>query len=310
MKSVKNVKELMKKVRYKSSDKTYLRTIHDALEAYEKSRKVESVSADSNRWRMIMKSQIATYSTTAVVLIAVSLILLNPFGALNRDGIALADVQEQLEKIETVVIRGPRVFTSLEDPNETFRLDTVKYMSTLYGFTEKAYEDGQLVYHWSASIPKKLVTIVIPYWKTYLRFPLTDDQFQMLERLGITGNPSFFIENGYIDGYEELGSDSIDGIDVEGFEVRDLKFMQYIPTFLVNVNSYRGHMWVGVENLLPVKTEADMILGKCLLTQFTDMRMQESYMFESYDIELDEALFDPDIPAGYIPLDFGILSAP
>ena len=310
MKSAKNVEKLIKRVRYKASAEMHLRTLHDALEAQAKSRRVEWALAHSNIWRTIMKSQIARYSTAAVIIVAVSLILLNPFGSLNRDGVVLADIQENLKKIETVVIRGPRVFTSLEDPNESYQLDTTKYMSTRYGYAEKAYEDGQLIYHWSASIPKKLVTIVIPYWKKYLRFSLTDDQFKMLERLSISGSLSFFLESGYIGGYEELGSDNIDGIEVEGFEVRDLKFMESIPKILVNVQSYRGRMWVGVEDLLPVKTEADVVLGKCLLTEFNDMRLHESNIFESYDVELDEALFDPNIPADHTPLDFGVLSSP
>jgi hypothetical protein len=313
MKSAKNIKKLIKRVSYKPCAEMHSRTLNDALDALEaqaKSRKVEQALAHSNKWRIIMKSQIARYSTAAIILVTVSLILLNPFGALNSDGIALADVQENLGKIETVVIRGPQVFTSIEDPNESYQLDTTTYMSTKYGYAEEAYEDGQLIYYWSANIPKKLVTIVIPYWKKYLRFPLTEDQFKMLDRLSINGSLSFFLEGGYIGGYEELGPDNINGIEVEGFEIRDLKFLESIPKILVNVQSFQCRMWVGTEDLLPVKTEADAVLGKCLLTEFTDMRVHESNTFESYDVELDEALFDPNIPADHTPLDLGLFSSP
>ena len=202
------------------------------------------------------------------------------------------------------------MFTSIEDPNESYQLDTTSYMSTQYGYAEKAYWDGQLIYYWSANIPKKMVTIVIPYWKKYLRFPLTDNQFKMLDRLSINGSLSFFLEGDYIGGYEELGPDEINGIKVEGFEIKDLKFLESIPKILVDVKSYNGRIWVGVENLLPVKAEGEAVLGKCLLTEFTEMRVHESSFFESYDVELDEALFDPNIPADHTPLDLGLFSSP
>ena len=257
-----------------------------------------------------MKSQIAKYSTAAVVLVAVSLVLLNPFGVLNRDGVALADVKEKLEKIKSVVIRGPRTYTSLEDPNEFDVLDMTKCFSVRYGYAEKAYEDGELIYYWSANFPKKQVTIVIPYWQRYLRFPLTDDQFELLERLSITTSLSFFIESGFIEGCKSLGSDRIDGIEVEGFEIEELTFIKFIPKVLINVKSYRCRMWVDTEGLLPVEWEAEGVLGKCLFTGFEEMHVHETNRFEGYDTDLDEEIFNPSIPDGYMQLDFGALPVP
>ena len=310
MKSVKNVKELIKRVRYKSSDEMHRRTLHDALDAYAKSRKVEGASTHSNIWRTIIKSQVTRYSAAAVVLVAVSFILLNPFGALNRTGVALADVAERLEKLQSVVMRGSRTYTSLEDPNEVSVVDMTKCFSVQYGYAEKAYEDGELIYHWSANFPKKQVTIVIPYWQRYLRFPLTDDQFEILERLSITTSLSFFIESGFIEGCKSLGSDRIDGIEVEGFEIEELTLIESIPKVLINVKSYSGRMWVDAEGLLPVKVEQEGVLGKCLFTGFEEMHVYETNRFEGYDTDLDEEIFNPSIPGGYIRMDVGALSIP
>lgn len=309
MKSAKNVRELIKRVRYKSSDEMHMRTLHDALDAYAKPRKVEGASTHSNIWRTIMKSQFTRYSTAAVVLVAVLFILLNPFGALNRDGVTLADVAEKLERIKSVVIRGPRTYTSLEDPNDVSVIDMTKCYSVQYGYAEKAYEDGELIYHWSANFQKKQVTIVIPYWQRYLRFPLTDDQLEMLERLSITTSLSFFIESGFIESCKSLGSDLIDGIEVEGFEIEDLAFIRVIPKVLINVKSFSGRMWVDAGGLLPVETETEGVLGKCLFTGFEEMHVHEANRFEGYDTDLDEEIFSPVIPDGYMRIDFGALPA-
>jgi hypothetical protein len=257
-----------------------------------------------NIWRFIMENKITRYSAAAVIFVAVSLILLNPFGALNRDGVVLANVQENLEKIETVVLRGRCAYTLLDDPNKSFEFDVTKYCSTKYGYAEKAYHNGKFIYHWSANIPKKLAIVVIPVWKKYLYYPLNDVQLKILEMMSPKGIVDLFLNGSY----EELGRSKIDGIEVEGFEIRDLKFIESIPKFFCDVHEDTTHLWIGVEDLLPVKVEGDGILGKCLFTGFNDVRVYEAYTFESYDIELDEGIFDPNIPADYTPLDFGILS--
>ncbi|MHC4156342.1 MAG: hypothetical protein ACYST6_15675, partial [Planctomycetota bacterium] len=231
-----------------------------------------------------MESKITRYSAAAVIVTALSLILLGPLAISTRNGVALGDVSKNMEDVETAVIRGRQVFTLIEDPNQSFEMDTIKYCSTQYGYAEKGLQDGRLLYYWSANVPRKLAIVVIPIPK---------------------GIVELFLEGGY----EELGRSTIDGIEVEGFESRELKYMESIPKFFFDIREQTHRLWVGIEDLVPVRHEAEAVLGKCLFTGFNEVRVREECIFESYGIELDEAIFEPNIPADYTPLDFNLLSS-
>ncbi|MHC4334017.1 MAG: hypothetical protein ACYSUV_09745 [Planctomycetota bacterium] len=256
-------------------------------------------------WRFIMESKITRYSAAAVIVTALSLILLGPLAISTRNGVALGDVSKNMEDVETAVIRGRQVFTLIEDPNQSFEMDTIKYCSTQYGYAEKGLQDGRLLYYWSANVPRKLAIVVIPIWGKYLKYPLNDKQLRIAETLSPKGIVELFLEGGY----EELGRSTIDGIEVEGFESRELKYMESIPKFFFDIREQTHRLWVGIEDLVPVRHEAEAVLGKCLFTGFNEVRVREECIFESYGIELDEAIFEPNIPADYTPLDFNLLSS-
>jgi hypothetical protein len=56
---------------------------------------------------------------------------------------------------------------------------------------------------------------------------------------------------------------------------------------------------VGTKELLPIRIEGDILIGKSMLTLFTDMRLHEIANLESYNVELDDGLFGLEIPEGY-----------
>ena len=64
----------------------------------------------------------------------------------------------------------------------------------------------------------------------------------------------------------------------------------------------KGVVWVGVKELLPVKLEADVVISPSLLTRFTEYRMHEFCVLESYNVELGEELFSTAVPEGYTEL--------
>ena len=56
----------------------------------------------------------------------------------------------------------------------------------------------------------------------------------------------------------------IDGIDVEGFEFEDVKLIQNIlPKHLFDIQQGRGTVWIGTKELLPVRIEGDLLIGRC-----------------------------------------------
>lgn len=249
-----------------------------------------------NVWRKIMESKMTRYSAAAVVALAAALILVSPFGTSKHGGVLLADVQERIAQADTMVLRGETTFTSISDPNITVTFDNVKYMSRDHGFVEDGFVKGALFYRVVLNRQEKQSLLLLAPWKKCLRFPCTEDQIKVMEKLTPTGVVDLLLQTDH----KELGISQIEGVEAEGFEVQDLQPLEnVVPKFLLDIQQGTATIWVGTKELLPVRMEADMRIGKGFLTGFRDLRCHEIAILDSYDVELDPGLFDTSIPEGY-----------
>jgi hypothetical protein len=271
----------------------------------EESRLLESGFKDSGRsyenktyhlLRCIMESKVTKYSGAAAATLALALVLLNPFGGSKHSGVLLADVQKKIAETDTMVFRGQKIFSCADEPNISFKFDVVKYMSKAYGHTEEGYLGDKQAYRITFNLPKKQTIIVLPMLQKYLIFPCTDEQIKIVERL----NPAGVIDLLLQSEHKELGAGDINGVEVEGFEFQNVKSIENIlPKFLFDIQQGKGVIWVGVKELMPIKMEGDMVIGKCFFTAFTELRLHEFCVLENYDVELGEELFSTAIPEGY-----------
>ena len=253
-----------------------------------------------------MENKVTGYSTAAVVILAIALVLLNPFGLSKNGGVVLADVQKKIEEVDTMILGGKKVLTFADDPNTICELDgipcdfdIVKYISKQYGYTEEGYQEGELVYRITFNLPNKQTIIVLPRWKKYLKFACTDEQLKIMEKITPNGIFKLFLQNEH----EELGSSDIDGVKVQGFAFEDVEVLKGIfPKVIFDIQQCKGSVWVGVKELLPVRMEADIIVGKSFLTLFADVNLHEVNVLEDYNVELREEIFDTNVPEGYTEL--------
>ncbi len=247
-------------------------------------------------WRLIMESKITRYSAAAVVALAIALILLSPFWTLQRGGVLLADVQKKVAQVDTMVLRGQKIFSSVAEPNISFEFDIVKYISRKYGYTEKGYIKDDLIYSITFNLPEKQTIILFPIWNKFLKFPCTDEQLKIMEKLTPNGVIDLLIQSDY----EKLGTSNIDGVEVEGFAFEDANVIKGVfPKAIFNIEKCKGSAWIDVKELLPVRMEGDISIGKCLFTAFADFNLREINILDEYDVELDEGIFDIEIPEGY-----------
>lgn len=243
-----------------------------------------------------MESKITRYSAAAVVALAIVLILLSPFRMSRHGGMLLADVQKKVAQVDTMILRGTKSFSSVADPNISFDFDIVKYISRKYGYTEKGYIKDDLVYSITFNLPEKQTIILLPIWKKMQKFPFTEAQHKLMENLTPNGIINLLLQSDY----KKLGKSNIEGIEVEGFAFEDANALKGIfPNAIFNIEKCKGSAWVGVEELLPVRMEGDISIGKCLFTAFTDFNLHEVNVLEDYNIELDEGIFSTEIPEGY-----------
>jgi len=105
MSSAENIENFIKRVRLKASAQMHKRTLNDALEAQEKSRKTKSAKFEPNIWRTIMKSNITKLATAAaIILIAVLGITL-----LNKSTTPVWAIEQSIEAMDqynAVLIEG------------------------------------------------------------------------------------------------------------------------------------------------------------------------------------------------------------
>ncbi len=260
----------------------------------------------SEIWRLIMESKVTRYSAAAVIVLAMALVLLSPFGTPGNGGVVLADVQQKVDGIETMVIRGTKTFTRPGKNGDVFEIDgvkaefdLVKYLSKQHGLVEEGYVGDKLIYRFTFNRPKRQTLLVIPPYKKYGTFTSTDKQMQLLENLTPKGIMHLLMGGDY----KELGRDNINGVEVEVFEFQDTEPIKgLLPKAIFDIQSLKGKVWIGIKEQMPVRVEGDLVIGKSFMSMFHELNLHEVNTLGEYNVELDEDIFDTKPPEGYTEL--------
>ena len=254
-----------------------------------------------------MESRVTRYSAAAVIALAAALVLLGPFRTPGNGGVVLADVQKKVAGVETMIIRGTKTFTYPGEPGRVFefdglkcQFDLVKYHSVRYGLVEEGYAEGKLFYRITFNIPQGQTLIVLPKYSKYLKFTSMDAMAKVMEQFAA---PNGILNLLFAGESTKLGRDHIDGVEVEAFEFEDTKpfvpIKQLLPTVVFDIQSFKGKVWIGTKEQLPVRIEGDLAIGKSFMSAFHDLNLHEVNTFGDYNIELDENIFDTTVPEGY-----------
>ena len=308
MKSSKQVEDIVRQARAKSSTAVDERILTDAIAASTNlsTHGRRTLRSGPTIWRLIMESKITRYSAAAVIALAAVLVLLSPFWTPGNGGVVLADVQQRLADAETMIVRGKKTFTRPGKDGEVIEInglkcefDLVKYSSKQHGLVEEGRVDGKLIYRITFNRPKRQALLVLPPWKKYGAMASTDEQMRLMENLSPEGIINVLLAGDH----KELGRDNIDGFEVEGFEFQQPDvFVDLFPKPIFDIQTLRGKVWIGIEEQLPIWVEGDFFFGKSFLTLFNEVRLHEVNVVEKYDAELDEKIFDTDVPEDYAEL--------
>jgi outer membrane lipoprotein-sorting protein len=298
MKSARQVEQIIGRARLKADPATDALILRDAGAALARAtdNRPQALPPGPTIWRMIMEKRITKYSVAAVIALAAALVLWNPLGT-SSSGVALAQVQAKIAQVDTMILRGETTFTSVSDPNTTVKYENVKYLSRREGFVEDGFIKGTRIYRVVLHRRERQGVLLLDPWRKCVRFPCTEEQIKLMERLTPSGVVDLLLES---NDYQRLGTANIDGTKAEGFKVQDLKPLENIvPKSLMDLQEGTATIWVGTEELLPIRMEADMRLGKTIATLFMDVNCHETAELEKYNVELDPGLFDLRTPEGY-----------
>jgi outer membrane lipoprotein-sorting protein len=298
MKPTNKIERLVEKNRYKASPDSYDKTLHSFMQAVDNYNKQKSTPTKSNISKTIFK---ITKLAAAVVFIAVIIGLHQFSSSIKGTNIAWADVAERLENVSSYKAKARRVLTEVGQEEPFFQGDILRYFSPDHGSVEESYEDGELVMLAYCSISEKAALIVFPQNKMYCRFDLNEELLSVVEYFN-PANTEGMIKLFGSERCVKLGKREIEGVATEGFEVKDVKIFSQVPRFFLNTEDINIRMWVNQETLLPTRIEGEGFFTG-LMALFMNCRYQEVMHSIEYDVEIDESIFDPNIPDDYILID-------
>ena len=269
------IKEMISKSDVTIDSQAKKRILDDALEQLKQK---YSAGTRPNIWRIIMRSRISKLAAAAAIIIV--LLAFDPFGIMNSGGVAWAKVAQRVEQIETFMF-GMTIKVSDPNSNDSTDQTTAKwiiYLSEKYGF-RMDIGAGENFVSWYVAPDANEMIMVVPGEKELIKWPLPADiREKMPEEYR---DPREYISRFMSRPYKELGRSVINGVQVEGIEVKNP------PTDGEQLEDAVGRLWVDTETELPVRIEIEGTADGKMVQWIMDFKWAEA---------VDSSLFDPNRP--------------
>lgn len=286
MRSADDMKRLFARAPLDVHPETDERVFADVQRARQENRKKPTIVL--SQWRIAMRSPIAKLAVAAAVVIACVMGLCMWSG--TQPNVALADVLTRIQQISVYTYQMSMTMTGTMSGIEINQnIECTALMSEDLGMKMSMDmtdpKTGVTMSQEMYMLPRKKTMLTInPNQKMYTQVELDDT---MLERQRKQNNdPGAMVKQILQCDYQSLGRSTLDGIEVEGFQTTDPKYM----------GSMMGQadviVWVDVKTQLPVRFEMDIQMGEA-------MHMQSVIHDFQWDVTVDAAEFDPVIPPDY-----------
>jgi len=283
MRPAENIEKLVKNINIDTNAKIDEEVLGEVVKAFEKSKSKKTSAIEQNIWRIIMKSRMTKLAAAAVIIVAV-ILGLTITGGPDMASVTWAEVIEKVEQIPALSFDMTTEISYTE--NEKLSLQSVNYVAGDYGTKSSIYMNGELFVLKYRLPNKKLAYQIRPKDKTYFRFDLSDELAAKVKEQD-PDDPRTWLKMILSGDYTELGRDNINGVAVEGIESSNPE--------IVGSNERVMRLWVDVETNLPVRIEVEgegMEGGQMRPHKFVMENFQ-------WNVELDESVFEPNIPEDY-----------
>jgi outer membrane lipoprotein-sorting protein len=285
MKSLKDIQELVSKYNVKPRPEMRSKVLNEALEI-QRERRQQSISDTLlDVRRIIMKSRITKMAAAAVIIMAV-ILGLNMIGVQNTAGVAWGAVVKNVESVKNVV---SHLTTDVKmqglPPGQTPKTTAIGYYSSENGSRVESYINDKLSFTMYLNPKENIFVSVMPDQKKFMK--VTGKSPDELKLISEKDDPRVMVRHLMSAEYEQLGRDKINGIDVEGIECTGPGVMGGI------FEDATARVWVEIGTDFPVRIEIEgMVAGG---------QMEMSMVIDDFqwNVELDPALFVPDIPSDY-----------
>jgi len=230
----------------------------------------------------IMKSRFTKLAAAAAVIIIAALIINFQF---STSGVAWGALVEKIESVESVVYRlTTNVKMQGMPQGQTPKTKAIAYYSSEYGTRVENYINDQLSFIMYLNPKENIYVSVMPEQRKFMRFTKSPDE---LKQIAEKDDPRVMVRHMMSTEYKQLGRDNINGIDVEGIECTGPGVMGGM------FEDATARLWVEIGTDFPVRIEIEGIVS--------GGQMEMSMVMDDFqwNVELDPALFVPDIPSDY-----------
>jgi len=267
------------------------RVLADVLSACKKPTMPEPASPGTNIGRIIMKNPITKLAVAAVLVIACLVGIMMWTG--TGSNVALANVLTEIQQFNAYKYQRTIKTTGLKVGDRT--VDEVTHSTILISRdgswkmmtnTEDPNGVRKNVLELYVLQAKKMMLQLMPEAKRYAEVEL--DEARLQDERERNSDPRVVIQRVLDCNYVSLGRSTIDGLEVEGFETTDPRYMRG-ATGQADVK-----IWVDVKTQLPVRLEMDVQNGP--------MRVHKVDDKFQWDIPVHPEDFQPVIPPDYTPM--------
>jgi hypothetical protein len=279
MKSAEDIKKYFQKSTLSTNRDKHEAIFEKIQRAQEKSKTTAPASYRLNLRSNIMKSPIIKLAAAAVIIVLVVLGLFEFIGTGSTSSVVWADVARKVQASRGTIFRS----TDADGSGHAMHY----HSSTQY--RNDSFRGGQIDRTNYGDLDTSTVIAVSHRRKTY-----ATRTFPNLEIGRFWADPKRVIQSFLSHEHRELGARTVEGVLCEGIETTD----PASSGLSFPVDSLMARVWVSVETGYPIKYEYELV-GRNgedgQLLRFGGIADQFQW-----DVELDESLFEPDIPADYI----------
>jgi hypothetical protein len=231
----------------------------------------------------IMKRRISKLTAAAAVIIIAALIINFQF---STSGVAWGALVEKIENVQSVVyhLTGNVKMQGIPQ-GQTPNTETIGYYSSEHGSRVENYIDDKLSFTMYLNPKENIFVSVMPDQKKFMK--VTGKSPDELKQISEKDDPRVMVRNMMSAEYIHLGRDKINGIDVEGIECTGPRVMGGM------FEDATARLWVEIGTDFPVRIEIEGIVS--------GGQMEMSMVIDDFqwNVDLDPALFVPDIPSDY-----------
>jgi hypothetical protein len=286
MNSPENIEKLIKNTVIHSNPDVNQAVLKELLHQWNRTQEQKPVVIQPNIRRTIMKSNITKLAASAAVIAVVVLGLFEFLGGDNPSGIVWAEVAQKVEASQGVIYRNRATISGRSADSDY----SIVYLSETKSRND-SYKGDMITRTLYCDFNAKTVAWIAHDAKKYSKETMSEETLQ--EQHGAWSSPKRWIQEFLSRDYRKLGQKTIDGVLCEGIETTDPTFG--VATF--TVDSLLAQVWVSMETGYPVMLKGEVTGGGDEKLHITGVLDQFQW-----DVELDESMFEPNIPAGYIDI--------